>query len=86
MWRYTALPVKVAVLDARACFPVLIFVLYLELDHGVHRDRRDRLLHRDQLVRPDRARRVAADASGAGRLRAPRRSGLEAAATGMSRE
>jgi intracellular multiplication protein IcmT len=28
MWRYTALPVKVAVLDARACIPVLIFVLY----------------------------------------------------------
>lgn len=28
MWRYTALPVKVAILDARACIPVLIFVLY----------------------------------------------------------
>jgi intracellular multiplication protein IcmT len=28
MWRYTALPVKVAVLDARACIPVLVFVLY----------------------------------------------------------
>jgi intracellular multiplication protein IcmT len=28
MWRYTALPVKVAILDARACFPVLLFVLY----------------------------------------------------------
>ena len=28
MWRYTALPVKIAVLDARACIPVLIFVLY----------------------------------------------------------
>jgi intracellular multiplication protein IcmT len=28
MWRYTALPVKVAVLDARACIPVLIFVLH----------------------------------------------------------
>ena len=28
MWRNTALPVKVAVLDARACFPVLCFVLY----------------------------------------------------------
>ena len=28
MWRYTALPVKVAVLDARACFPALVFVLY----------------------------------------------------------
>jgi intracellular multiplication protein IcmT len=28
MWRYTALPVKVAVLDARACFPVLVFVLH----------------------------------------------------------
>ncbi len=28
MWRYTALPVKIAVLDARACFPVLAFVLY----------------------------------------------------------
>ncbi len=28
MWRYTALPVKVAILDARACIPMLIFVLY----------------------------------------------------------
>jgi intracellular multiplication protein IcmT len=28
MWRNTALPVKVAILDARACIPVLIFVLY----------------------------------------------------------
>ena len=28
MWRYTALPVKVAILDARACIPVLVFVLY----------------------------------------------------------
>lgn len=28
MWRCTALPVKVAILDARACIPVLIFVLY----------------------------------------------------------
>jgi intracellular multiplication protein IcmT len=28
MWRYTALPVKLAMLDARACFPVLAFVLY----------------------------------------------------------
>jgi intracellular multiplication protein IcmT len=28
MWRYTALPVKVAIRDARACIPVLIFVLY----------------------------------------------------------
>ncbi len=28
MWRYTALPVKVAILDARACFPLLVFVLY----------------------------------------------------------
>ncbi|MEA2791744.1 MAG: intracellular multiplication protein IcmT [Acetobacteraceae bacterium] len=28
MWRYTALPVKVAILDARACIPVLIFVLH----------------------------------------------------------
>lgn len=28
MWRYTALPVKVAILDARACIPLLVFVLY----------------------------------------------------------
>ena len=28
MWRATALPVKVAVLDARACLPVLCFILY----------------------------------------------------------
>jgi len=28
MWRYTALPVKVAILDARASIPVLVFVLY----------------------------------------------------------
>jgi intracellular multiplication protein IcmT len=28
MSRYTALPVKVAILDARACIPVLVFVLY----------------------------------------------------------
>jgi len=27
MWRYTALPVKVAILDARACIPMLIFVV-----------------------------------------------------------
>ena len=28
MWRYTAVPVKVAILDARACIPMLVFVLY----------------------------------------------------------
>jgi intracellular multiplication protein IcmT len=28
MWRYSALPVKVAILDARTCIPVLIFVLH----------------------------------------------------------
>jgi intracellular multiplication protein IcmT len=28
MWRYSGLPAKVAVLDARACLPVLAFVLY----------------------------------------------------------
>ena len=31
MWRNTALPVKVAILDARACIPVLIFVLHWSL-------------------------------------------------------
>jgi len=28
MWRYTSLPVRVFVLDARACIPVLAFVVY----------------------------------------------------------
>ena len=28
MWRYTAIPVRVLGLDARACFPVLAFVTY----------------------------------------------------------
>jgi intracellular multiplication protein IcmT len=28
MWRATALPVKVLVLDARACFPLLVFIVY----------------------------------------------------------
>jgi intracellular multiplication protein IcmT len=28
MWRDTARPVKVWLLDARACFPVLLFVVY----------------------------------------------------------
>ena len=28
MWRATALPVKIWVLDARACLPALIFVVY----------------------------------------------------------
>ncbi|RYF12488.1 MAG: hypothetical protein EOO40_01165 [Deltaproteobacteria bacterium] len=28
MWRYTSLPVRVGFLDARACFPLLISVLY----------------------------------------------------------
>ena len=32
MWRYTALPVKVAILDARACIPVLVFVLDAGMD------------------------------------------------------
>ena len=32
MWRYTALPVKVAILDARACIPMLVFVLYWSWD------------------------------------------------------
>ncbi len=28
MWRNTAVPVRVWVLDARACFPLLVFVVY----------------------------------------------------------
>jgi intracellular multiplication protein IcmT len=28
MWRATAFPVKLAVIDARACFPALLFVLH----------------------------------------------------------
>lgn len=32
MWRATALPVKIAILDARACFPVLIAVVYWSWD------------------------------------------------------
>ncbi|UZO94714.1 IcmT/TraK family protein [Roseomonas mucosa] len=28
MWRYTSLPVRVAILDARACLPILVFVVY----------------------------------------------------------
>lgn len=28
MWRATALPVKIAILDARACFPALLAVVY----------------------------------------------------------
>ena len=31
MWRATAMPVKIAILDARACFPVLISVVYFSL-------------------------------------------------------
>ena len=32
MWRYTALPVKLAFLDARACFPMLAFICYWSWD------------------------------------------------------
>ena len=32
MWRSTALPVKVAVVDGRACIPVLVFVLHWSWD------------------------------------------------------
>ena len=28
MWRNTALPVRIAMLDARACIPVLFVVIY----------------------------------------------------------
>ncbi|USQ74628.1 IcmT/TraK family protein (plasmid) [Roseomonas mucosa] len=28
MWRYTSLPVRVAILDARACLPILVYVVY----------------------------------------------------------
>ncbi|WOJ91770.1 IcmT/TraK family protein (plasmid) [Methylocapsa polymorpha] len=28
MWRNTAMPVKILILDARACFPALTFVVY----------------------------------------------------------
>jgi intracellular multiplication protein IcmT len=28
MWRNTAFPVRIWLLDARACFPLLVFVLY----------------------------------------------------------
>ncbi|MDJ0390696.1 IcmT/TraK family protein [Roseomonas sp. E05] len=28
MWRYTSLPVRVAILDARACIPMLVYVVY----------------------------------------------------------
>jgi intracellular multiplication protein IcmT len=28
MWRYTSLPVRVGFLDARACLPLLVYVVY----------------------------------------------------------
>ncbi|WP_145144331.1 IcmT/TraK family protein [Roseomonas gilardii] len=28
MWRYTALPVRIGILDARACLPIVVYVVY----------------------------------------------------------
>ena len=29
MWRYTALPVRIGILDARACLPIVVYVVYM---------------------------------------------------------
>ena len=62
-------PVRVLMLDARACLPILCFVVLLELDHLLHRAHRRAVLLDDLVLRADAAGDVPADAPLAGRAR-----------------
>ena len=59
MWRYTAKPVMLVILDARACLPLLLFVVWWAWWTFYVAVTCIALLLGDQLVRSDRARGVA---------------------------
>ena len=84
MWRNTGQPVRVLMLDARACLPILCVMVYWSWPTlyiaiiGV-----DVLLD-DLVLRPDLAGDVAADPALAGRHGPNGRSGLEPAEARVS--
>ena len=83
MWRNTGQPVRILMLDARACLPIVAAGL-LELDHALHRNHRVHVLLGDLALRADVARDDRPVPALAGRARPDRGAGVAPKAARVS--